>query len=66
MLRGPVPQPGGTLLVVAVTEEATHLPKELSILVMGAGKVNAATATTAACLQWRPGLVVNVGTAGAT
>jgi adenosylhomocysteine nucleosidase len=35
------------------------------VLVTGAGKVNAAVATAAGCRQWRPALVVNVGTAGA-
>ena len=64
-LRGPTPAPGGTLVVVAVEEEADHLPPDLPVLVTGAGKVNAATATAAACLTWRPALVVNVGTAGA-
>ena len=64
-LRGPAPPPGATLLVVAVEEEAQHLPGDLPVLVTGAGKVNAAVATAEACLRWRPGLVVNVGTAGA-
>lgn len=64
-LRGPAPAPGGTLLVVAVEEEVKHLPPDLPVVITGAGKVNAALATTAACLRWRPSLVVNVGTAGA-
>jgi adenosylhomocysteine nucleosidase len=64
-LRGPAPARGGVLVVVAVEEEAAHLPAHLSVLVTGAGKVNAALATTAACLTWEPATVVNVGTAGA-
>lgn len=64
-LRGARPRPGGTLLVVAVEEEAQHFPPSWPVLVTGAGKVNAATATTAACLRWLPGLLVNAGTAGA-
>lgn len=64
-LRGPEPTPGAVLLVVAVEEETVGLPAGASVVVTGAGKVNAAVGTTAACLALRPGLVVNVGTAGA-
>ena len=64
-VRGPAPAPGASLLVVAVEEEAEHLPLDLPVVVTGAGKVNAAMATTVACLRWRPSLVVNIGTAGA-
>ena len=64
-LRGPAPRPGGTLALVAVEQEAEHLPTWLPVVVTGAGKVSAAVAATAACLRLRPGLVVNLGTAGA-
>lgn len=64
-LQGTEPAVGGTLLVVAVDEEAVHLPARLPVLVTGAGKVNAAVAVAAACERWRPELLVNLGTAGA-
>jgi adenosylhomocysteine nucleosidase len=55
------------LLVVAVEQEAVHLPTSLPLLVTGVAKVNAAVrvARALADAQTRPDLVVNVGTAGA-
>ena len=54
------------LLVVALEEEATHLHvSELPILVMGAGKVNAAIAVSSILAEASPTRVVNLGTAGA-
>ncbi|RJK94966.1 nucleoside phosphorylase [Vallicoccus soli] len=64
-MRGADPAPGGVLAVVAVDEEAVHLPPWLSVVVTGAGPVNAAIATTAAVLALHPGEVVGLGTAGA-
>jgi adenosylhomocysteine nucleosidase len=55
------------LLVVAVAQEAEHLPPGWPVLLTGVGKVNAAVAVTAALTDpdRRPDLVVNLGTAGA-
>jgi adenosylhomocysteine nucleosidase len=64
-LHGPAPRRGGPLVVVAVREEAQAFAGRLPTLVTGVGKVRAATATTWAVLTHAPGLVLNVGTAGA-
>jgi adenosylhomocysteine nucleosidase len=55
------------LLVVAVEQEAVHLPASLPLLVTGVAKVNAAVRVARALADspTRPDLVVNVGTAGA-
>jgi adenosylhomocysteine nucleosidase len=55
------------LLVVAVEQEAVHLPPSLPLLVTGVAKVNAAVRVAAALADpaTRPDVVVNVGTAGA-
>jgi adenosylhomocysteine nucleosidase len=52
-------------VVVAVPEEAQAFADRHATLVTGVGKVRAATATTWAVLTHAPGLVLNVGTAGA-
>lgn len=52
-------------MVVAVIEEAQAFLDRYPTLVTGVGKVRAATATTWAALAHRPGLIINVGTAGA-
>jgi len=58
--------PDRPLIVCALETEAEHLHAgELPVLVTGVGKVNAAIAVTAVLSQWRPSLVVNMGTAGA-
>jgi adenosylhomocysteine nucleosidase len=64
-LHGPAPRRGGPLVVVAVRDEAQAFAHRLPTLVTGVGKVRAATATTWAVLTHAPGLVLNVGTAGA-
>ncbi len=54
------------LLVVALEEEATHLHvTELSVLVTGVGKVNAAVAVATILGEFSPARVINLGTAGA-
>lgn len=53
------------LVVIAVAEEARHLPSEFDWTLTGIGKSAAAIATTRAILEQRPSLVVNAGTAGA-
>lgn len=58
--------PDRPLLVVALTEEAAQLfDLDLPLLVTGAGKVNAASATASQLAGQRPREVVNLGTAGA-
>ncbi len=64
-LHGPAPRPGGPLVVVAVLDEAQAFVDRVPTLVTGVGKVRAATATTWAVLTHAPGVVLNVGTAGA-
>ena len=64
-LRGPAPRPGGPLVIVAVAEEAQAFAHHLPTLVTGVGKVRAACATTWAALTHSPGIILNVGTAGA-
>ena len=64
-LHGPLPRPGAPLVVVAVAEEAQAFADRHPTLVAGVGKVRAATATTWAALAHQPGVILNVGTAGA-
>ncbi len=64
-ILGPAPRPGSPLVVVAVAEEASAFSMRYPTLITGVGKVRAATATTWAVLTHRPGVVLNVGTAGA-
>jgi adenosylhomocysteine nucleosidase len=64
-LRGPDPRPGRPLVVVAVAEEAQAFAHLVPTLVTGVGKVRAASATTWAALTHSPGLILNMGTAGA-
>ncbi len=64
-LRGPPPGPGQPLVVVAVIEEAAAFVDRMPTLITGVGKVRAATATTWAVMAHRPGVILNVGTAGA-
>ena len=52
------------LVAVALRQEAAHLPPE-GVVLVGAGKVSAATATARALAERRPGRVLNIGTAGA-
>jgi adenosylhomocysteine nucleosidase len=52
-------------VIVAVVEEAQAFAHRVPTLVTGVGKVRAATATTRAALTHSPGLILNVGTAGA-
>jgi adenosylhomocysteine nucleosidase len=52
-------------VVVAVADEAQAFAHRFPVLVMGVGKVRAATATTWAILQHQPSVILNVGTAGA-
>ncbi|MGB8021343.1 MAG: nucleosidase [Candidatus Nanopelagicales bacterium] len=63
-ILGPAPRAGGPLVVVAVPEEAQAFARQVPTLVTGVGKVRAATATAWACVEHRPGLLLNVGTAG--
>lgn len=63
-ILGPAPRAGGPLVVVAVPEEALAFARQVPTLVTGVGKVRAAIATTWACVEHRPGLLLNVGTAG--
>ena len=65
VLHGPPPEPGRPIVAVAVLDEALAFADRVSTLVTGVGKVRAATATSWAILTYRPGLVLNVGTAGA-
>jgi adenosylhomocysteine nucleosidase len=64
-LHGPTPHAGHPLVVVAVIEEAQAFAHLLPTLVTGVGKVRAATATTWAAMALRPGVILNLGTAGA-
>jgi adenosylhomocysteine nucleosidase len=64
-LHGPAPAAGGPLVVVAVLDEAQAFVDRYPTLVTGVGKVRAAAATTWAVLRHQPGVVLNVGTAGA-
>ncbi len=64
-LRGPQPRAGVPLAVVAVAQEAQAFVDRVPTLVTGVGKVSAAMAVTWACLELRPGVLLNVGTAGA-
>jgi adenosylhomocysteine nucleosidase len=64
-LHGPAPRAGQPLVVVAVLEEAQAFAHRVPTLVTGVGKVRAATATTWAAMTHRPGVILNLGTAGA-
>jgi adenosylhomocysteine nucleosidase len=64
-LHGPVPRAGGPLVVVAVLAEAQAFAHRVPTLVTGVGKVRAATATTWAAVTHQPGVILNLGTAGA-
>lgn len=64
-LLGPDPRRGGPLAVVAVVAEAAAFLDTVPVLITGVGKVRAATATAWACAALDPGVVLNVGTAGA-
>ncbi len=55
---------GEPLVVVAVRQEAAHLP-DVDVLLTGVGKVAAAMAVARAIAERRPSLVLNVGSAGA-
>lgn len=59
--------PDRILVVAATAAEAAHVPDGLRVVVTGLGKTAAAVATTQAltALDPLPGLVVNIGTAGA-
>ncbi len=62
-------QPGAPLLVVAVHHEAEHLDTDLPILITGVGKLAASRAVLGALapmvVEERPGLLINLGSAGA-
>jgi adenosylhomocysteine nucleosidase len=64
-MHGPPPRPGQPLVVVAVIEEARAFAHRVPTLVTGVGKVRAATATTWAAMAHSPGIILNLGTAGA-
>ena len=64
-ILGPELRAGRPLVIVAVAEEAQAFAHRVPTLVTGVGKVRAATATTWAVLAHSPGLILNVGTAGA-
>jgi adenosylhomocysteine nucleosidase len=64
-ILGPEPRRGGPLAVVAVMAEASAFLETIPVLVAGVGKVRAATATAWACGNLAPGVILNVGTAGA-
>jgi adenosylhomocysteine nucleosidase len=53
------------LVVAALTEEVAHLPSGIEVLVTGVGKARAAAVLARRLSDGTPGLVVNVGTAGA-
>lgn len=67
-LRGTI-DPSLPLVVVAVHEEAEHLATDLPVLVMGVGKLAAATALLEVMAPLeadrRPASLINAGTAGA-
>lgn len=63
-ILGPAHRPGQPIVLVAVEAEAQAFADRVTTLIMGVGKVRAATATTWACLELRPGAILNVGTAG--
>ena len=52
------------LIAVALRQEAVYLPPE-DVVLIGAGKVSAASNLAAAIAERRPSRVLNVGTAGA-
>lgn len=59
---------GNGILVVSALELeliGTRLPDQISQVMTGVGKVNAACAVTRALAEYKPSLVVNFGTAGA-
>jgi adenosylhomocysteine nucleosidase len=64
-LLGPELRAGYPLAVVAVVEEAAAFLDRVPTLVTGVGKVRAATATAWVCGRVSPGVLLNVGTAGA-
>lgn len=53
------------LVVVAAREEARYLPADVTWVLTGIGKTQAAIATTRAIIERQPSLVVNAGSAGA-
>jgi adenosylhomocysteine nucleosidase len=53
------------LVLVALRQEAAHLPSGLDHALIGAGKVSAAVATAKAIVEHRPTRILNIGTAGA-
>jgi adenosylhomocysteine nucleosidase len=53
-----------TLFVAALPEEAAHLAREVDVLLLGVGKVQAATTLAARLASSPVELVVNLGTAG--
>ncbi len=54
------------LLLVALENElqAITIPKKIKVAYTGIGKINAATATQDAIVQYQPSLIINFGTAG--
>jgi len=54
------------LLVVALKNEleAITIPKNIAVAYTGIGKINAATVTQSAIIQYQPSLIINFGTAG--
>lgn len=59
------PVVGERLVVVALKDEAAHLPPETRVLLIGLGKTHAATAVAKALAAGGISEVVNLGTAGA-
>lgn len=59
------PWAGRTLILVATELEAQAFAEHHPVVIVGVGKVNAATATARACVEHRPSMIVNIGTAGA-
>src|ERR1043165_2477871 len=53
-----------TLFVFAMAEEAAGEFNDYNKLIVGAGKINAAYALTKAIHQQKPGLIINLGSAG--
>ena len=54
------------LLLVALENElqAITIPKKIKVAYTGTGKINAATETQSAIIQYQPSLIINFGTAG--
>ncbi len=54
------------LLLVALENElqAITIPKKIKVAYTGIGKINAATETQSAIIQYQPSLIINFGTAG--